>query len=178
MGLIDDLPAGRIGIDTAVFIYFIEEDPRVLPVILPLFREVDEGKREVVTSALTLLEVLVVPYRVGNRPLAEQYEALLTRSRGVQLIEVTREQLRAAAQLRAVTRVKTPDALQLVAALGAGCTTFVTNDRRLPAVPGLRVVELASYVTEPLARGSVTGADSGAESTDGDYPEKPRDPSE
>lgn len=157
MGLIDDLPAGRIGLDTAVFIYFIEEDPRVVPVILPLFREVDDGKREVVTSALTLLEVLVVPYRVGNRPLAERYEALLTHSRGVQLIEVSREQLRAAAQLRAVTRVNTPDALQVAAALGAGCTAFVTNDRRLPAVPGLRVIELASYVTEPLARGSATG---------------------
>jgi predicted nucleic acid-binding protein len=41
--------------------------------------------------------------------------------------------------------VKTPDALQLVAAIGGGCTTFLTNDRRLPPVPGLRVVELASY---------------------------------
>ena len=146
MGLIADLGPGSIAVDTALFIYFIEEHPRFLPVIVPLFREADQDKRDLVTSALTLLEVLVVPYRAGNRPLAERYEALLTRSRGIRLVELTREQLRAAAQLRAATGVKTPDALQLVAALGTGCTTFLTNDRRLPPVPGLRVIQLSSYV--------------------------------
>jgi predicted nucleic acid-binding protein len=145
VGLIADLGAGTVGVDTAAFIYFIEEKPRFLPVVLPLFRAADQGQRDLVTSALTLLEVLVVPYRAGNRLLAERYEALLTRSRGIRLVEVTRDQLRAAAQLRAVTGVRTPDALQVVAALGAGCTTFVTNDRRLPRIPGLRVIQLSSY---------------------------------
>lgn len=146
MGLIADLGPGAVGVDTVVYIYFIEEDPRFLPVIVPLFTEADQGKRELVTSALTLLEVLVVPYRVGNRLLADRYEALLTRSRGIRLVDLTRDQLRAAAQLRAATRVKTPDALQLVAAIVAGCATFVTNDRRLPVVPGVRVLQLAAYV--------------------------------
>jgi predicted nucleic acid-binding protein len=133
---------GSIAIDSAIVIYFIEEHPKFLPVILPLFREADQGKRHLVTSAITLLEVLVVPYRAGNRTLADRYEALLTRSRGIQLVDTTRDQLRAAAQLRAATGVRTPDALQLVAALGASCSAFVTNDRRLPAIPGLRVVQL------------------------------------
>lgn len=146
MGLIEDLGDGNIGVDTAIFIYFIEEHPQFLRIILPLFLEADKEKRELITSALTLLEVLVVPYRAGNRILAEQYEALLTRSRGIRLIDLSRDQLRAAAQLRAATSVKTPDALQLVAAISAGCATFVTNDRRLPPIPGLRFVELSSYV--------------------------------
>ena len=146
MGLIAALGVGRVAVDTAIFIYFIEENPRFLPEITPLFTEADQGKRELITSALTLLEVLVVPYRAGNRLLAERYEALLTRSRGIRLVELSHDQLRAAAQLRAATSVKTPDALQLVAAIGGGCTTFLTNDRRLPPVPGLRILELASYV--------------------------------
>ena len=147
MGLRTDLGAGPVAIDTAVFIYFIEEDPRFLPLVDPLFREAARGARELVTSALTLLEVLVVPYRVGDRLLAGRYEALLTRSRGIRLIDLTRDQLRAAAQLRAATGVRTPDALQLAAAISARCQTFLTNDRRLPAVPGLQVRQLASYVT-------------------------------
>ena len=146
MGLIAELGAGSVALDTAIFIYFIEEHPQFLAAILPLFQEADQGERELITSALTLLEVLVVPYRAGNRLLAERYEALLTRSRGIRLVDLSHDQLRAAAQLRAATRVKTPDALQLVAAIGAGCTTFLTNDRRLPPVPGLRVMELRSHV--------------------------------
>src|SRR6202035_4432921 len=145
VGVIEDVGAGNIGVDTAIFIYFIEAHPQFLPAIIPLFQEADQGKRELVTSTLTLLEVLVVPYRAGNRVLAERYEALLTRSRGVRLVDLSHDQLRAAAQLRAATGVKTPDALQLVAAIGGGCNTFLPNDRRLPSVPGLHVVELASY---------------------------------
>lgn len=146
MGLIADLGPGAAAVDTAVFIYFIEEEPRFLPHILPLFEEADGGKRELVTSALTLLEVLVVPYRAGNRQLAERYELLLTRSRGIRMTELSRDQLRAAAQLRAAIGVRTPDALHIVSALTTGCKTFVTNDRRLPRVPGLRVIQLSSYV--------------------------------
>ena len=145
MGLISDVGAGAVAVDTAIFVYLIEEHPQFLTHILPLFKEADEGRRQLVTSELTLLEVLVVPYRAGDRQLAERYEALLTRSQGIRLVELTRDQLRAAAQLRATTGAKTPDALQLVAALGTGCKTFVTNDRRLSPVPGLRVIQLSSY---------------------------------
>ena len=146
MGLIADLHGGSVAVDTAVFIYFIEEEPTFLPVIAPLFRQADQGTRQLVTSALTLLEVLVVPYRSGHRQLAERYEALLTRGRGIRVVDISRDQLRAAAQLRAATSVKTPDALQLVAALGAGCPTFLTNDRRVPSIPGLAVIQLSEYL--------------------------------
>lgn len=145
MGLIDDVGNGPVALDTSAFIYLIEEDRRYLPILLPLFAEADRGARVLVTSALTLLEVLVVPYRAGDRQLAERYEQLLTKSRGLQLVDLSREVLRAAAQLRAVAGVKTPDALQLAVALGAGCRTFVTNDRRLPVIPGLQMLQLSSY---------------------------------
>lgn len=145
MGLIEDLGNDRVALDTAAFICVIEEHATFLPLLLPLFHDADAGRRTLTTSALTLLEVLVVPYRAGNRALADRYEALLTRGRGIRLVDVSREQLRAAAQLRAATAVKTPDALQIVAALSTGCHTLITNDRRLPPVPGLRILELSSY---------------------------------
>jgi predicted nucleic acid-binding protein len=146
MGLMADLGPGPVGVDTAIFIYFIEEHPKFLPLIEPLFREVDRGHMDLVTSALTLLEVLVVPYRTGDYLLAGRYESLLTRSRGVRIGDISRDLLRAAAQLRAATGVKTPDSLQLVAALAAGSTAFLTNDRDLPNIPGIRVLQLQSYV--------------------------------
>lgn len=138
---------GRVAVDTAIFIYWIEEDPRFMPLVEPFFEEVAAGTREIVTSALTLLELLVVPYRAGNADLAQRYEELLTNSRGIAVIDLSRDQLRIAAQLRAATGVKTPDALQLAAALGAGCTTFVTNDRRIPEIRGMRVLQLGDYET-------------------------------
>jgi predicted nucleic acid-binding protein len=88
----------------------------------------------------------VVPYRAGNARAAERYEALLTRSRGVSMIDLSRDHLRIAAQLRAVNGVKTPDSLQLAAAIGGGCAAFLTNDRRIPPVRGIRTLQLRDYV--------------------------------
>ena len=146
MGLSAALGTGRIAVDTAIFIYFIEENPDFLPLVAPIFEETARGERELVTSAVTLLEVLVVPYRAGNLALAERYEALLTRSRGLHLVDLDRTQLRAAAQLRAVYRIRTPDALQLAAALSHDCATFLTNDRALPKLSGIRILQLRDYV--------------------------------
>jgi predicted nucleic acid-binding protein len=145
MALIDDLGEGPVGIDTAIFIYFIEEDTRYISTIAPLFEAADAGSIEIVTSSLTLLEVLVVPYRAGNLALAERYEAALTRGRGIRMIDLDRDHLRRAAQLMASTGVTTPDALQLAAAFTASCTSFVTNDRRLPSGPDLKILQLSSY---------------------------------
>ncbi len=145
LGLIDSIGRGRVALDTALFIYFIEEHPRYLAVIEPLFEEAQTGTRELVTSALTLLEVLVVPYRGGDQNLAARYEQILAGSRGILIVDISGDQLRAAAQLRALTGIRTPDALQLAAAAAAGCTAFVTNDRRIPGVPGTRVLQLADF---------------------------------
>lgn len=147
MGLITDIGRGPVAIDTALFIYFIEEHPRYLPLVESLFVEIAAGRLAAVTSSVTLLEVLVIPYRSGDANLAARYEALLTRSRGLRLVDTDRDQLRAAAQLRgAHAALRTPDALQMVAALSAGCTALITNDRRLPRVRSLRVLQLGDYL--------------------------------
>jgi uncharacterized protein len=146
VGLSAVLGAGPVALDTAIFIYFIEEHPDFLPLVAPLFEQTARGKMRLVTSAVTLLEVLVVPDRAGDLRLAEQYEALLTRSRGVELVDLDRAQLRGAAQLRAAYRIRTPDALQLAAALSTRCEAFVTNDRELPDLAGLSIIQLRDHL--------------------------------
>ena len=147
MGLVKELGEGPVALDTAPFIYLIEEHPQYLPIVRPVFAAIAAGKLPAVTSGLTLLETLVQPYRVGNAVLAERYEALLTRSRGLHLVEITRAVCRVAAHLRAAHTLKTPDALHLATALLAKCPVFLTNDRELPAVPGIRILTVQAYLS-------------------------------
>jgi predicted nucleic acid-binding protein len=144
--LIDDLHPGPAALDTAIFIYFIEENPRFLGIVRPVFEAMDRGALECVTSGLTLLEVLVVPYRLGNSSLAERYDVLLTRSRGLRLVDLDRPLLRSAARLRAAIDLKPPDAIQVAAALAGRCSAFLTSDRKIRAVPGLKILQLRDYV--------------------------------
>lgn len=146
MGLIEDIGSGPVGLDTAIFIYLIEEHPRFLSLVEPVFAAVDGGRWTGITSGVTLLEVLVVPYRAGDIALAERYEAVLTQSRGIHMVDIDRALLRAAAQMRALTGMRAPDALQIAATLRARASAYLTNDRRLPRVPGLRVLQLQDYL--------------------------------
>lgn len=146
MGLIEDVRPGPLALDTQVFIYFIEEERRFLPLLKPLFEAIDRGDLVGMTSGLSLMEVLVVPYRSGNSALADRYEALLTNSRGLRFIEVDRRLLKAAAQVRARFKIRPPDAIQMAAALLGNCNSFLTNDRRIPAVPGLKILQVKNYL--------------------------------
>ncbi|MGH9361499.1 MAG: type II toxin-antitoxin system VapC family toxin [Thermoanaerobaculia bacterium] len=149
MGRVADLLAalrpGPVGLDSAIFIYFIERHATYRPLVRPVFEAIDEARLPGVTSALTLLETLVKPLRSGNAEMAERYEELLTTSRGLALVPIDLPLLRLAAELRAEHRLRTPDALQLAAAVAAGCTAFLTNDRRFPSLPSLRVLQLTDY---------------------------------
>jgi len=149
VGLLEELGDGPVGLDTAPFIHFIEAHHDYLSLVEPLFEAIDAGRLTAFTSALTLLEALVVPLRSGDLALAGRYEALLHRSRGLETVGVSEAILRDAAVLRAVSAVRTPDAIQLATALGRGCRAFVTNDRTLPTVRGMKVLQLRDYLDTP-----------------------------
>lgn len=131
-----------VGLDTAPLIYFIERHPSYLPLLLPFFEAVEGGDLQVVTSTLTLTEVLVHPYRDGNRSLAEQYLHILLRARNLRTIALSPAIASEAAQIRANYQLKTPDAIQLATAKESGATAFLTNDTALAGIPGLRLVVL------------------------------------
>jgi predicted nucleic acid-binding protein len=146
VGLLSDLGPGPVGLDSSIFIYFIEGKQHFLPILDPLFSAIEAGELAVVTSSLTLLEVLVRPLRLNLPTLADEYEQILRRSSGIMLVPMSPRLLRLAAHLRAATAMKTPDAIQLASALIAGCTSFLTNDQRIPPVPGIRIVLAGHYL--------------------------------
>jgi predicted nucleic acid-binding protein len=147
MELITAIGDGPVALDSAIFIYFIEQHPRYLALLRPLFTHIDGGNLPAVTSTLTLLETLVLPYRSGDRELAAKYEAILTKGRGLTLVSIELSVIRLAAEIRGATSVRTADALQLATALLTSCKTFLTNDRRLPALPGIQVLQLDAFAS-------------------------------
>lgn len=145
MGLIEDLGAGPVALDTCVFIYFMEEHGRYLKIVKPVFEAIDQGRFLAVTSSLTLLETLALPYRQGNIQLVQDYQSILTNSKGLEMVDLSHTVLHIAASLRARTNIRTPDSLQIASAIQCKCSVFLTNDLRLPDKIGLPVVQLRDY---------------------------------
>lgn len=130
----------RIGLDTNVFIYFLEYHPRYGAWCASLFDRIERGQNSAVTSTVTLLELLVQPYRDQKEELAQKIFALASTYPKLEWVSVTMNIAGRAAELRARYRLSTPDAIQLATAIGHNATRFYGNDRGLRRVKEIECV--------------------------------------
>ena len=72
-----------IFIDTAPFIYYIEEYEKYIETVDPLFSYISQGHITAYTSLITLIEVLTKPIEEKDKRLVYKYEELLTDSKGL-----------------------------------------------------------------------------------------------
>lgn len=124
----------RIGLDTNLFIYFLEAHPRYGAWCASLFDRIERGHNPAVTSTVTLLELLVQPYRDQKEELAQKIFALTSTYPKIEWVPVSMSLADRAAELRARYRLSTPDAIQLATAIGHKATRFYGNDRSLRRV--------------------------------------------
>ena len=146
MGLVDQLRGLRVFIDTAPIIYFIEKHKRYINIIRPVFTEIDSGKIEALTSTITLLEVLVHPFKTNNEKLAERYREILLNSENLTTFEILHEVSEISSKLRAEYSIKTPDAIQIAVGILYGADKFLTNDPNLKKVIDIKVLVLDDFI--------------------------------
>lgn len=119
----------RIFWDTNVFIYLFEDYGNLSARARELRRAMLERGDQLVTSTLTLGEVLVKPLERGDDQLARRYEEAITATSV--LLPFDRDAARIYAALRSDRSLRAPDSIQLACAAAAGVDLFVTRDSRL-----------------------------------------------
>lgn len=91
-------------------------------------------------SRLTLLELLVQPYRGQQDELAQKIFALTTTYPKLDWVPVTLSLADQAAELRARYRLSTPDAIQIATAIAHRAACFYGNDRSLRRVKEIECI--------------------------------------
>ena len=118
-------------LDTAPFIYLLDENERYLKQMQSLFNHFTASGIRMVTSVITAEEYLVFPLRGNNIGKINVFFEFCSDC-GIELVPISLDTAVKAAAIRAkYAHFKSMDALQLAAAVTMGCDVFLTNDKQL-----------------------------------------------
>ena len=108
----------------------------------------ESPRAQAVTSTITMLELLVQPYRAADIDRVNKFYALLSTFPHLEWVAPSLRIVDIGAQLRAEHRLRTPDALQAATAISRRATGFVSNDPAFRRVAGLEVIVLDDLLKE------------------------------
>lgn len=132
----------RIFWDTNLFIYLFEMNAEWSPRVAELRRRMLARQDELLTSYLTVGEVLTKPKELGNTMLEKSYLNFFSGD-AVKLVPFDLNAAQRYGDIRSRERIRPADAIQLACAAAAGTDLFVTNDNRLSGL----VVNGVTFVT-------------------------------
>lgn len=121
----------KVFLDTAPIIYFIEHNDLYYEKIRTILQQLLNQDAMIFTSAITVEEYEVGPFRKGDLDSIRRFEMFID-DLDIHLINIDRSIAARAASMRSeYVGYKAMDALQISSAISAGCDLFVTNDKQL-----------------------------------------------
>ena len=137
----------RIFWDTNLFVYLVEDRGTRAEQVVALRQWMIQREDELLTSALTLGEVLVKPMEAGDEDLMRRYEQAI--GAGATVLPFDDRAARHFADIRRDRSIRPPDAIQLASAAAANVDLFVTNDDRLSRkhVRGIQFIQSLDKAT-------------------------------
>ena len=142
--------SGRMVVDTSAVISYLTGDDVFSAAAALVFDDlVAAGSHSATVSAVTVTECLVRPFGAGPAAVATA-QTFLAHFPGLRVRAIDEELAAEAARVRAVTGLRTPDALVVATALADGIAMVVSADDRwqgaLALFPALRLVHLKAHL--------------------------------
>jgi predicted nucleic acid-binding protein len=126
----------KVGLDSSILIYHLEDIEPYSDLTEHIFIAVAEGSLSAAISTISVTELLVQPFIVGQEDRIEAFEQFLFSFPNAVLVPPSYFIAKEAARLRAKYMIRTPDALLVATALHGKAEAFLTNDTRLRSIKG------------------------------------------
>jgi predicted nucleic acid-binding protein len=135
-----------IALDTSPFIYQMQAHPVYSALTHAVFLWIEATGHQAFTSTITMTELLVHCYRENDQRQLDSFYGLLMIYPNLHWIASDLETADVAARIRAMYKLRTPDAIQAATALRSGATGLVTNDPAFTRVEGIETAVLDRYL--------------------------------
>ena len=131
----------RIYWDSMLFIYWLDDNPHFARRVASIYARMSERKDELITSAVTVGEVLAGVYRKGPMSRVDEVRHALL-SLLSEVVPFTADSADHYARIRGSMKIASPDAIHLACAATACTDLFLTNDKTLvgKVIPGIQFI--------------------------------------
>ena len=138
----------KVFFDTNVFIYMFEGLEPFRSRVLDIRKRTIVRGDQIVTSAMTIGEILVKPTKLGQTSLIDEYDRAIRAT--ARILSFDSSVAWRYASLRATHALRNADAIQLACASHFGVDLFITNDKAMHKlnVPGIGFI--SSLENAPL----------------------------
>ena len=146
-GLRKALQGQKVYLDANIFIYTLEGIEPWATVLEDVFSGLITGELSSVSSSLSLSECLVLPFKQNKNNLVTVYCEALLSNHYLTIAPINDRILISAANIRAQSGLKLPDAIHAATALTHQCTAMLTNDAGFKRVSGIDLFLLSDWIT-------------------------------
>lgn len=129
-----------VSLDSNIFIYLFEENPRFIKNCWLIFNSLDQGRLKAVTSVISIIEALSYP---ATPPVLKGIQEGFKNMSNLTILDVGLNIGLEAARIRREHGFRLPDAVQLATAKLSKAKAFITNDNRLKTYQGLKIILLS-----------------------------------
>lgn len=123
-------------LDANIFIYSIEIIEPWAKELNDVFIGLQSSEFSAVTSCLSLLECLVMPFKTNRHDLVQVYRQTFLPRTYLAVSPIDNDVLTFSANIRAQSGLKLPDAIHAATALTQKCTAMLTNDMGFSRLSG------------------------------------------
>lgn len=129
----------RVAIDTMLMIYVLEHHPEYMQVVAEIF----EDAQSVICSSFLLGELFAGLYKKGDQKAVDTILGYVEDAENLEIYPFDHSTSLVFAKLRAQhPNYSSPDCIHLATALQFEADVFITNDKRLKNLSGLKVLNL------------------------------------
>lgn len=136
--------AHKIYIDANIVIYLIEGHADFQDQAENILAYAIENDILLMTSEVAVAECLYGAHRLDRNGVVEKYELFFRDTDLIHLVPIDLGTCKAAAKIGAENRLKLIDAIHIASAVAVDCDIFITNDKGIRPIAGIRVVQLST----------------------------------
>ncbi len=121
----------KLLLDSSIIIYLLEGLPEYLPVLLPIFRAVEEGRVNAYISGTIESEILIKACQCSDRNAAGSVKTLLNEFPNLYTVRMNPEIAELAAEVMIDKQLGLAESIITATAIYTNCDLMVSNDREL-----------------------------------------------